>query len=106
MDYLLPPSSLTLLPNRIWRPAKMPRCARPITTLLLGSISFIDSITPLGSSLLPTARATFLYISRALNDISLLIRWLVRALFNDEVFTRRLGEVEVRRAECEIWGCV
>jgi hypothetical protein len=75
MDYLLPPSSLTLFPNRMWRPAKIPLCARPITTLLLGSISFIDSITPLGSSLLPTCRNTFLYISRALNDISLFVGW-------------------------------
>ena len=29
MAYLLPPSSETLFPNWMWRPAKMPRLARP-----------------------------------------------------------------------------
>lgn len=70
MAHLLPPSSETLFPNWMWRPAKMPRLARPMTTLLSGSMSFTDFISSAGSfPSLPTRRATFLYISRARNDI-------------------------------------
>jgi len=67
---LLPPSSETLFPNRMCRPAKMPRLARPMTTLLSGSMSFTDFISSAGSfPSPPKRRTTFLYISRARNDI-------------------------------------
>lgn len=70
MAHLLPPSSETLFPNRMCLPAKMPRLARPMTTLLSGSMSFTDFISSAGSfPSPPTRRTTFLYISRARNDI-------------------------------------
>nr|CAB3495563.1 unnamed protein product [Digitaria exilis] len=70
MAHLLPPSSETLFPNRMWRPAKIPRLARPMTTLRSGSMSFTVFIRSAGSFPSPPTRCTtFLYISLARNDI-------------------------------------
>lgn len=69
---LLPPSSLTLLPNWMCFPANRPRLARFITTLLRGRHFSKDCFTRGVKFFSPTFLRTFFIISLPLNAIFLI----------------------------------